>query len=331
MQDLFKQLSKPHYLLPGVAAALTIAYLSREMAALPGLSVLGPMVIAILLGMVLRATIGLPDVLKPGTAFSSRWLLRGAIILMGVRLHFGKVIELGPYVILLDAVIVFAALAIFAGLGRMFKLPYRLTTLIGAGTGICGAAAIAATAPVIEATEEETAFGIAVIATLGTLGTIVYSFLYNVLDLSTAFYGTWVGSTLHEVAHVVAAAAVAGGEASDLAVLVKLGRVAMLVPAVLFIGLRQNRKGQSRTKVAFPLFVLGFLFVSILTTQGIIPAAQVPSLTKLSAFILTIAMAAIGIGVDVRALVRVGFKPFAVGIIGSILVSVLGAIIITLV
>ena len=330
MQDLFKQLSRPHVILPGIATAFVIALGARQLASLPGLTILGPMIIAILIGVLLRTVIGLPTLLKPGTVFSSRWLLRGAIVLMGVRLHFGKVMELGPYVLLLDAVVVFAALAIFTVLGRIFKLPIRLTTLIGAGTGICGAAAIAATAPVIDATEEETAFSIAVIATLGTLGTIIYSFLYNALSLLPDFYGTWVGSTLHEVAHVVAAAAVAGPEASDLAVLVKLGRVAMLVPAVLFIGLRQNRKGNKKAKVAFPLFVLGFLFVSILTTQGIIPAAQVPGLTSLSAFILTIAMAAIGMGVDVKSFALVGYKPFAVGLIGSVLVSLLGVIIISI-
>ncbi|KAF0194330.1 MAG: hypothetical protein FD169_1897 [Bacillota bacterium] len=328
MQDLFKQLSRPHVILPGIATAFVIALGSRQLASLPGLKILGPMIIAILIGVLLRVIIGLPAPLKPGTVFSSRWLLRGAIMLMGARLHFGKVMQLGPYVLLLDAVVVFAALALFAGLGRIFKLPPRLTTLIAAGTGICGAAAVAATAPVVEATEEETALAIAVIASLGTLGTIIYSYIYNAMSLSPAFYGTWVGSTLHEVAHVVAAAAVAGGEASDLAVLVKLGRVAMLAPAVLFIGLRQSRKGRNNAKVAFPLFVVGFLIISILTTQGIIPPAQVPGLTSLSAFVLTIAMAAIGMGVDVKAFARVGFKPFAVGLIGSVFISLVSIMII---
>jgi len=329
MQDLLKQLSRPHIILPGIALATLTAWGARHLAAFPGLHVLGPMVIAIIIGIILRATLGLPSFIKPGIQFSSRWLLRGAIVIMGVRLHFGKVLQLGPSILLLDTIIVFAALALFAVLGKAFKLEHRLTTLIAAGTGICGAAAIAATAPVVEASEEETALGIAVIASLGTLGTIIYSFLFNALSLSPEFYGTWVGSTLHEVAHVVAAGAAGGTEAADLAVLVKLGRVALLVPAVLFIGFRRARKGQGQaTKVPFPLFVVGFLIVSILTTQGIIPAAQVPGLTSLSAFILTIAMAAIGMGVDLKAIAKVGFKPFAVGIVGSILVSILGAVII---
>lgn len=330
MQDLFKQLSRPHTILPGIATAFVIALGARQLASLPGLTILGPMIMAILIGIMLRAAFGLPAQLKSGAAFCSRWLLRGAIVLMGVRLHFGKVIQLGPSVLLLDAVIVFAAIALFTILGRIFKLPPRLTTLIGAGTGICGAAAIAAVAPVVDATEEETAFGIAVITLLGTLGTIIYSFIYNALTLSPEFYGTWVGSTLHEVAHVVAAASVGGAEASDVAVLVKLGRVAMLVPAVLYIGLRQNQKGNKKTKVAFPLFVVGFLIVSILTTQGIIPASQVPGLTTLSAFILTIAMAGIGMGVDLKSFARVGYKPFVMGLIGSVFVSLLGVLIISI-
>lgn len=331
MQDLYRQLSRPHIILPGVALSVVIALGARELAQLPGLTVLGPMILAILIGVLFRALVGLPVNIKPGIAFSARWLLRGAIIIMGVRLHFGRVLELGPTVLLLDAVVVFAALAIITALGRFFKLAPRLTTLIAAGTGICGAAAIAATAPVIDANEEETAFSIAVIATLGTFGSIIYSFLFKFLSLTPAFYGTWVGSTLHEVAHVVAAAAVAGGEASDLALLVKLGRVAMLVPAVLYIGLRHSYKGKSTAKVAFPMFVVGFLIVSILTTQGIIPASQVPSLTSLSAFVLAVAMAAIGMGVDVKSFANVGIRPFIVGTLGSIVISLLGAILIIII
>lgn len=231
-------------------------------------------------------------------------------------------------------------IAVVASLAKWMKISGQLGLLTACGTAICGAAAVVAIAPQVQAKDEETAIGAAVVAILGTLFTLIYSLLYPLLGLSAHGYGVFAGATLHEIAHVIAAAAPGGREAEDIAVVVKLARVAMLVPVSLGLGMwmrrkeRQTRQSAScdaqpeaeetQQKIQIPWFILGFLLMSGGNTLGVIPG-NVASLTVAAAYLLiAVAMAGLGLGVDLAVFRRLGIKPFWAGLLGSVGLTVLG-------
>ncbi len=226
----------------GLLLTLLIALAARWLSELSWLAVIGQLVIAMLLGMLCRTLIGVKEQWQAGITFSSKRLLRAGIILLGMRLNIGDMLQLGPSLFVIAVVNVTFTLIIVYALARWLKTSESLSILTACGTAICGAAAVAAIAPQLKAKEEEIALSAAIVALLGTLFTITYTLLYPVLGLTPGSYGIFAGATLHEVAHVVAAAAPGGKEAVDLAVLVKLTRVAMLVPVAIFVGLWSQRK-----------------------------------------------------------------------------------------
>lgn len=141
-------------------------------------------------------------------------------------------------------IVIIFTISVVYGLARLFKVEKRLGILTACGTAICGAAAVVAISPQIKAKDEETAIGAAMVAILGTIFTLLYTFLYPVLGLTQNGYGIFTGATLHEIAHVIAAAAPGGDGAIDMAVIVKLTRVALLVPVAILIGIWANRAEQ---------------------------------------------------------------------------------------
>lgn len=218
----------------GIGLTLVIALLAKFLAGFPFLSIMGQLVIAILIGIIWRATIGVPNSITHGTDFSSKKLLRLGIILLGMRLNLKDIVAAGPRVFLLAVIVIIFAISVVYGLARLFKVDKRLSILTACGTAICGAAAVVAIAPQIKAKDDETAIGAAIVAILGTIFTLLYTFLYPFLGLSDLGYGVFSGATLHEIAHVIAAADAGGNAAVDMAVIVKLTRVALLVLEWLF-------------------------------------------------------------------------------------------------
>ena len=185
---------------------------------------MGQLVIAILIGMVWRAAIGVPHDAIAGTNFASKKLLRFGIILLGMRLNLVDIAKAGPKVLVIAAVVITFTIFVVYGLTKVFKVEKKLGILTACGTAICGAAAVVAIAPQVKAKDDETAVGAAIIAILGTIFTLIYTLLYPVLGLSPYGYGVFSGATLHEIAHVIAAAAPGGSTAVDIAVIVKLTR-----------------------------------------------------------------------------------------------------------
>ncbi|TDF92312.1 YeiH family protein [Paenibacillus piri] len=317
----------------GIAITLLLALAAKYLSGFPVFAIMGQLVIAILLGMAWRAAIGAREQTMPGVAFSGKKLLRYGIILLGMRLNLADVVHAGPKVAAIAAINIVLAIAVVYGIARIWKVEPKLSMLTACGTAICGAAAVAAISPQIRANDEETAVSAATVAILGTLFTLLYTVLYPVLGLTASGYGVFSGATLHEVAHVIAAAAPGGKQAVDMAVIVKLTRVACLVPAAVLIGLwaqRLERKASgtaSKTSwktIPVPWFIVGFLLMSGVNTMGIFPAVFAGHVIDAAYLLIAMAMAGLGLNVDMAVFRRLGMKPFAAGLIGSILLSGFG-------
>lgn len=320
----------------GIGLTLAIAIAAKFLAKLPFFSIMGQLVIAILIGIIWRATLGLPARATAGITFSNKKLLRVGIILLGMRLNLMDIYNAGWKVFILAVLSIVFAFFVVYGLAKLFKVDKNLAVLTACGTAICGAAAIVAVAPQIKAKDNETAIGVATIAILGTLFTLAYTFLYPFLGLSPAGYGIFSGATLHEIAHVIAAADPAGKEAVDLAVIIKLTRVALLIPVTILIGIwaskweREGSESKAQDKPSLisimPWFIFGFLAMSAINSLGIFSAAFADNVVVISYMLLAMAMAGLGLNVDLSAFRRLGLRTFTAGLIGSILLSIFGFI-----
>ncbi len=325
-----KEQQTKRFFILGCSLTLLIAILANYLGQLPFFKIMGPLVIAILLGMGGRAIVGVPANWHAGTNFSSKKLLRLGIILLGMRLNLVDIVHAGPKVFTMALINIVFTIFIVYGVSRWFKVEKRLGMLTACGTAICGAAAVVAIAPQVKAKDDETAIAAATVAILGTIFTLVDTMLYPILGFTAHGYGIFVGATLHEIAHVIAAAAPGGKAAVDIAVIVKLTRVALLVPVAIFIGIWTNRS-QNGGKEAFswraipiPWFIFGFLAVSAVNSIGIVSVTVANQVVEIAYMLLAMAMAGLGLNVDILTFKRLGLKSFGAGLIGSILLSVLG-------
>lgn len=311
----------------GIVLTIILTFLARGFAQLPYIGMIGPMITAILLGILCRSFLE-PTVQKghSGIGFAAKKLLRLGIILMGFRLNIGEILAAGWPTLLLDILVITFTLIVISYLGRKLDVAKDLTTLVAVGTGVCGAAAIGAVAPVIKAKEEDVTVAVAIIAVLGTLFTVIYTALIPYLGLSPHGYGTFVGSTLHELAHVIAAAAPDGQSSSSIAIVVKLGRVAFLAPVTLIIGYLHTR-GQASIRLStlpVPWFLFGFLGMAVINTLGIVPSNITVFLINASVFLLTMAMGAMGLNVRYATFLKTSFSPIFICLIGSLLLGIFG-------
>lgn len=312
----------------GIGLTLILSLLAKGLSLLPFLSIMGQLVLAIILGMIYKASVGVPEYIMPGVSFSNKKLLRFGIILLGMRLNLMDIAHAGPKVVLLAAINITVTIFIVYGLARLLKVDRTMSLMTACGTAICGAAAVVAIAPLIKAKDRETAVSAATVAILGTLFTLVYVGLYPFLGLTPKGYGAFAGGTLHEVAHAIAAAAPGGKEAEDMSVIVKLTRVALLVPVSLCVGYWASRRAEEKThgksKIQIPWFVLGFLAMSAVNSLGIIPHAVTAQIINLAYILIAMAMAGLGLNVDFAFFRRNGVKPFAAGLMGSVILALLG-------
>nr|WP_255639792.1 putative sulfate exporter family transporter [Aquibacillus saliphilus] len=315
---------------------LVLAFLAGFIARLPFLSIMGVMIISIFLGVGWKSVIGVRKDLTDGVNFSSKILLRAGIVLMGLRLNLDQIISAGTSIVLIDVVVVGFTLIVMVLLGKWFAVDEKFAALLAVGTAVCGAAAIVAVAPLIKAKKEHVAIAVAFIAILGTIGTIFYSILFAVFDLDSYNYGVLVGATLHELAHVVAAALPGGDVSSEMAILVKMGRVALLIPVAIILGsifAYKNRSKENKGKrelknLPIPWFIFGFLAMSMVNSTGILPDRLIDFLIAVSILLLSMAMAGLGLSINFADFKKVGMKAVVVGVIGSILLVGLGSLLI---
>ncbi|WP_068673128.1 putative sulfate exporter family transporter [Oceanobacillus sp. Castelsardo] len=322
--------SKKRFIL-GIGFTFLIAIIGYLLALLPVINRIGPLAAAIILAVVYRQIWGYPEFLRPGVQFSSKYLLRFAIILYGLKLNMDVIFHDGLGLILKGAITIIFAILVTVFLAKLLKADPQISLLLGIGTGICGAAAIAAVAPILKSKDEDTAISVGIIALIGTVFSIVYTLLLPFLPLSDVQYGIWSGISLHELAHVALAAEPAGEDALAIALLAKLGRVFLLVPlcfVIIFWKNRQNRSENETTKVPFPWFLLGFIAMSLVGSYVLgvyIPVSEsiMDFISIATTFILTSAMVGLGLNVSLKDLKSKALKPFYAMLLTSILVSIL--------
>lgn len=313
----------PSRLAPGLVLVALLGALALGIAAVEtrlfGQPVIEALVVAILLGMLVRSTRTLPESLEPGIDFAARQLLELAIVLLGAAVDLPLLIRAGPALAIGIVLLVIVGLAAGYGVGRALGLPHRLAVLVAAGNAICGNSAIVAIAPVIGAEREHVASAIAFTAILGVAVVLGLPHLMVPLGFTEYQYGVLAGLTVYAVPQVLAAAFPVGALAGQVGTLVKLVRVLMLGPVVLFftithrapspharvIGERTGRNAFTLAR-ALPWFIVGFLLLAALRSAGVIPANVASQLKAISSWLTVLAMAALGLGVDLRALRKVG-------------------------
>jgi uncharacterized integral membrane protein (TIGR00698 family) len=253
-----------------------------------------------------------------GVDFSKNMLLRAGVILYGFRITFGQLAAVGWPGIVIDVLMISLTYTLAIQLGtRVFKLDRQTSVLIGIGSSICGAAAVLAANPVVRAEPRTVAVAVATVVVFGTLGMFVYPILYPHLGLSPQGYGVFAGSTIHEVAQVVAAGRAVSDTAAATAVIEKMLRVMMLAPFLLLLS-RTDRQSDaqrgadgttSTPRVAVPWFALLFLIACAVNSVGLLPAGVVTALINLGTLLLAMAMAALGLRTHVGAIRTAGVRP----------------------
>jgi uncharacterized integral membrane protein (TIGR00698 family) len=305
--------------LPGLALTAGIAALSLALRQLPGVGVLSPLILSILIGIGFHNLLGTPRRAKAGVVFSLRRVLRFAIILLGLQLTVAQVISVGGAGIGIIVATLVATFGFTVWLGRRLGVESKLAQLIAAGTSICGASAVIAANTAVEGGDEDVAYAVACVTIFGSLSMFLYPLLPGLLHLDAHRYGLWAGASIHEIAQVVAAAFQNGKEAGDFGTIAKLSRVTLLAPVVLALGWFASRRRAAhhhagpRKAAPMPWFVLGFVALILVNSLDILPAAVKTGSVPVTTFLLSIALAAMGLETDLRKLAAKGLRPLALG------------------
>ncbi len=320
------RLRRQAHVLPGLLlsglVALAALLLNR---AVPFAS---PLLVAILAGAIAVNVVDLPSSLRPGLAFAARTLLRAGVALLGLQLVLTDIAALGLGMIAEVVAIVAGGIGLTLLVGRWLGVGANQRLLIACGFSICGAAAVAAVDGVADVEEEEVATAVALVVLFGTLLIPVVPLGAGLLGLSQVQAGAWAGGSIQEVAQVVAAAGLVGGGALKVGVVVKLARVLLLAPVLALIAVRsRSRSGQARAAgrrpPLVPLFVAGFLAAAVVRTTGVLPAAALAGGKVLETALLTAAMFALGCGVHLASLRRVGGRPLLLATVSTLVVGVI--------
>lgn len=330
--------------LPGVALAVVIGIAATLVGrAVP---VVGGPVPAVLLGALVGWLVrrrrqqddGTADLggLQPGVKFASSRVLQAAVVLLGAQLSIGEVLRIGGETLPVMLTTLVVCLVAAWGIGRLLRVSSTLRTLIGVGTGICGASAIAAVTPVVGAASAEVAYALSTIFLCNIAAVFVFPLVGHALGLSQHAFGVFAGTAVNDTSSVVATATVYGRQATDTAVVVKLVRTLMIIPIVIGLaGLEARRTARMQPGTAdgprraggvrvlrlVPWFLIGFLVVVLLRTTGVLPAAAAPGFSAAATFLITVALGAVGVSTDFAALRRAGFRPMLLGIALWVLVA----------
>ncbi|WP_313665190.1 YeiH family protein [Shinella sp.] len=299
-------------IVPGVVLSVVVSALAvlaeRVELQLTGGAWVEALVLAILVGAVCRLFLRRPDIFEPGIAFTAKYFLEVAIVLLGASVSAAAIAGMGWMLIGAIAAVVSVALIASYGIGRGLGLPKRVALLVACGNSICGNSAIAATAPVIRADAEEVASSIAFTAVLGMVTVLLLPVLVPLLGLSATGYGVMAGMTVYAVPQVLAATAPVSALSIQIGTFVKLVRVLMLGPVIFLLSLAAGRAMGGRLAVhrLVPWFILGFLAMLAARSLGFIGAGLAEAM-GLAATVLTIlSMAALGLGIDLRRVMRAG-------------------------
>lgn len=315
---------RPQQRIPGlivVASVTLVALLVNRVNPL-----FSTMLVAIVLGAVIGNLRPVPLTWRPGLAFAAKHLLRTGIVLLGLQISLTTLAGLGWQRLVLVVVVVSVGVVATLLVGRLLAIPRPLSMLVACGFSICGAAAVAGAKDVSGADEEQTGTALGLVVLFGTLSIPVVPLLAHLFGLSTQAAATWAGASIHEVAQVVAAAVAIGPDAMATAVTVKLARVVCLAGVVAALGVLTRRSGggiapTGKRPMLIPGFVLGFLAMVVVGTIISLPASVMSVVKIVQSAALAMAMAALGFGIQFRALREVGLRPVLLGLIATVIVS----------
>jgi uncharacterized integral membrane protein (TIGR00698 family) len=315
--------------LPGIALLFAIGLLGKLLQHLPFLHI-EYVLWAIILGLAVSNFIGVAAVFRPGIATYELWLKLG-IVLVGAHFLLQDVLHIGGLSLCLVAVELILSLSVMTILGRIFKLPPKLTSLLAIGSSICGVTAIMAAQGAIEPDEEDTSTAIAAILTLGAIALFTFPAVGHLLHMGQQGYGMWAGLAVDNTAESVVTGALYGAEAGKWAILAKTARSSFIGFVVLGYAVYWASKGQA-ARVAnkplflwqkFPKFILGFLAISVLATTGFFTKGQLSSLSSASQWAFLPAFAGVGLRTNLKDLVGQGWRPLAVGVLGEVFIAII--------
>ena len=315
----------------GIGICFAVAGLSVLLEELIPGELLGASIIALFMGTIINSFFH-PDWIKPALKFTSKKILKAAIILLGASLSIGTIMSVGKMTFF---VMIFTFAMCFGGgyfVRKLFGLNWKLSNLISAGTGICGGSAVAAIAPVIYADDKDIAFAMSSTFLFDMVMVALYPIMGKALGMSDIAYGIWAGTSVNDTASVVASGYAFSEAAGDFATMVKLTRTIAIIPTVLvfaYIGTRMKQKelqstsGNKKVNILkiIPWFIGGFLLLAILNSVGIIPVALSGMMKASSKFLMVTALAAIGLGTSVTDFKKAGLAPMFYGITIDTLVT----------
>lgn len=333
-------------LIPGAALALGIACIAKWLETLEssaGLHLIGASVIALFIGMAINAFFQPNKTTAPGIKFTSKKVLKFAIVLLGASLNIRTVLTVGRFSLTVMLFTLATCFGLGALIGRALGLNWKTSSLINAGTGICGGSAIAAIAPVIEADDMDIAYGMSATFLFDTVMIVVFPLLGRWLGLSDAAFGLWAGTAVNDTSSVVATGYAFSEAAGDFATMVKLTRTLAIIPTVIVFALVQLNlkrkeamalqqdgsalKAEFSIKKIFPWFILGFLAMSIVASILPIPAQLVSGTKTASKFLMVCALAAIGLNTSFASMKKAGIRPMIHGFIISALVVIVALLV----
>jgi len=304
----------------GILLCTLIAALSWKLGQL--VPVAGGPVFAILIGMILNNIVREDHTFRPGITFTSKKLLQLAVVLLGFGMNLADILSKGKQSIPIIIATIATSLTIAFILSRMMSIPEKISTLVGVGSSICGGSAVAATAPVIGANDDEIAQAISVIFLFNVAAAVLFPALGGAIGLSNEGFGLFAGTAINDTSSVTAAAAVwdgiNGSNTLNDATIVKLTRTLAIIPITLGLAfIKAKRKKDADPKVSlkqiFPVFILYFVLASVVTTVFSLPMELTSPIKELSKFLITMAMSAIGLNTSIIKLIKTGGKPIFMG------------------
>jgi len=322
----------------GIAICFAVAGVSVLLETLIPGELLGASIIALFMGTIINSFFH-PKWIKPALKFTSKKILKGAIILLGASLSINTIMSVGKMTFF---VMIFTFAMCFGGgffIRKLFGLNWKLSNLISAGTGICGGSAVAALAPVIDAEDKDVAFAMSSTFLFDMVMVALYPIMGRALGMSDIAYGIWAGTSVNDTASVVASGYAFSEAAGDFATMVKLTRTIAIIPTILVFAYISTRVKQKELKATnsgqkvnmvkiIPWFICGFLLLAILNSVGWIPAAASGIIKSTSKFLMVTALAAIGLGTSITDFKKAGLKPMFYGITIDTLVTLTALIVV---
>ena len=330
-------------LLSGITVSVIIAAVSVFIENLLPIHLIGGAVIAMFIGMMVNHFIGKNSFFASGIKFTSKKILKFAIILLGLSLNINTILHVGKMSLV---VMIFTLATCFGGgyfIGKALGLNWKLSNLISAGTGICGGSAIAAIAPTIEAEDSDVAYAMSATFLFDMAMIVLFPIMGRAIGMSAEAFGVWAGTAVNDTSSVVATGYAFSEAAGDFATMVKLTRTLSIIPTVLTFALIQMNIKRKEAKIAgdnnsdikakfsitkiFPWFILGFLAMSIVASIFTIPAQVVTATKSTSKFLMVCALAAIGLNTSFKDMKKSGIKPMIHGFIISALVVIVALVV----